>query len=65
MNSDRQNQTLCVLCEQDFRTSWTDERLQKIEDEERMFPMVDIHLPICFECYIKLDARLPYRASMN
>ncbi len=65
MDSDRRDQNLCVLCEQDFRTSWTDERLQKIEDEERMFPMVDIHLPICFECYIKLDARLPYRASMN
>ncbi|SVE51495.1 uncharacterized protein METZ01_LOCUS504349 [marine metagenome] len=65
MDSDRRDQNLCVLCEQDFRTSWTDERLQKIEDEERMFPMVDIHLPICFECYIKLDARLPYRAFMN
>ena len=65
MDSDRRDQNLCVLCEQDFRTSWTDERLQKIEDEERVFPMVDIHLPICFECYIKLDARLPYRASMN
>jgi hypothetical protein len=65
MDSDRRDQTSCVLCELDFRSTWTDERLQKIEDEERVFPMVDIHLPICFECYIKLDARLPYRASMN
>jgi len=65
MASDRQDQNSCVLCEQDFRSSWTEERMQKIEEEERVFPMVDIHIPICFSCYIKLDARLPYRASMN
>ena len=65
MDSDRQDQTLCVLCELDFRSTWTEERLQKIEDEERMFPMIDLQIPICFECYIKLDARLPYRAFMN
>ena len=65
MSFDRQDQTSCVLCELDFRSTWTDERLQKIDEEKRMFPMVDLHIPICFECYIKLDARLPYRASMN
>ena len=32
MSFDRQDQTSCVLCELDFRSTWTDERLQKIED---------------------------------
>ena len=65
MDSDRPDPNLCVLCELDFRNSWAKERRQKIEEAERMFPMVDIHIPICFSCYNKLDARLPYRASMN
>ena len=65
MSFDRRDQNSCVLCELDFRSTWTDERLQKIEEEKRMFPMIDLQIPICFECYIKLDARLPYRASMN
>jgi len=65
MSFDRRDQTSCVLCELDFRSTWTDERLQKIEEEKRMFPMIELQIPICFECYIKLDARLPYRAFMN
>ena len=65
MPSDRPDSNLCVLCELDFRSTWTDERLQKIEEEKRMFPMIELQIPICFECYIKLDARLPYRAFMN
>ena len=65
MSFDRRAQNSCVLCELDFRSTWTAERLQKIEEEKRMFPMIDLQIPICFECYIKLDARLPYRAFMN
>jgi len=55
----------CAVCEQDFRSSWTEERSQKEEELIRMFPLFKMDIPICFSCYTKLDARLPYRASMN
>ena len=55
----------CVLCGENFADTWAENQIQEIEEQSEMFPAMSDIIRLCFDCYNRLDARLPYRASLN
>jgi hypothetical protein len=54
----------CLLCGENFADTWTEIQIQELEEQRKLHPMSDV-IRLCFACYNRLDARLPYRASLN
>ena len=55
----------CVLCGENVADTWAENQIQEIEEQSEMFPAMSDIIRLCFDCYNRLDARLPYRASLN
>ena len=66
----------CVLCGENVADTWAENQIQEIDpeqadhlwetgEEREMFPSMSDIIRLCFDCYNRLDARLPYRASLN
>jgi len=55
----------CVLCGENVADTWAENQIQEIEEQSEMFPSMSDIIRLCFDCYNRLDARLPYRASLN
>ena len=55
----------CVLCGENVADTWAENQIQEIEEQSEVFPAMSDIIRLCFDCYNRLDARLPYRASLN